>query len=191
MRAKTNTAFDTKFKTKEILEISDYTEIHQHLQKDLKSRALVEPLLQFPNDLVKEIDKENDRLSKKNVVELKDIKQRKALNETKQEDEDLDKLLPDVMDHFNPMAEAEIALLDEEIASAKEAKAKLEQKDSEKEEQLKPSPPTLDMGSSEQPKEAKNKAGDRRTILNEHIQNKEERPQYLKPKGFWNWIKGY
>ena len=191
MRAKTNTAFDTKFKTKEILEISDYTEIHQHLQKDLKSRALVEPLLQFPNDLVKEIDKENDRLSKKNVVELKDIKQRKALNETKQEDEDLDKLLPDVMDHFNPMAEAEIALLDEEIASAKEAKAKLEQKDSEKEEQLKPSPPTLDMGSSEQPKEAENKAGDRRTILNEHIQNKEEPPQYLKPKGFWNWIKGY
>ena len=55
-------------------------------------------------------------------------------------------LLPDVMDHFNPMAEAEIALLDEEIASAKKAKAKLEQKDSEKEEQLKPSPqpPTLD-----------------------------------------------
>jgi hypothetical protein len=190
MRAKTNTAFDTKFKTKEILEISDYTEIHQHLHKDLKSRALVEPLLQFPNDLVKEIDKETDRLSKKNVVELKDIKQRKALNETKQEDQDLDKLLPDVMDHFNPMAEAEIALLDEEIASAKEAKAKLEPKDSESEEQLKPSPPTLDMGSSEQPKDAKNKAGDRRTILNEHLQNKEEPLQYLKPKGFWNWIKG-
>ena len=185
MRTKTNTAFDTKFKIKEVLDISAYTKIHQHLRKDLKNRALVEPLLQFPNDLVKEITEENERLSKENVVELKDVKQQKALDEAKQEDEDLDRLMPDVMDHFNPMAEAEIALLDEEIASAREAKAKVESK----EEQPKPSPqtPTLNMELSEQPAEVKDEAKERRAI----IFQKEEPVEYVKPKGFWNWIKGY
>ena len=185
MRTKTNSAFDTKFEIKEVLDISAYTKIHQHLRKDLKNRALVEPLLQFPNDLVKEITEENERLSKENVVELKDVKQQKALDEAKQEDEDLDRLMPDVMDHFNPMAEAEIALLDEEIASAREAKAKVEPK----EEQPKPSPqpPTLNMELSEQPAEVKDEAKERRAI----IFQKEEPVEYVKPKGFWNWIKGY
>tara|TARA_Y100000385_G_scaffold284055_1_gene341375 strand:+ start:1535 stop:2716 length:1182 start_codon:yes stop_codon:yes gene_type:complete len=185
MRTKTNTAFDTKFEIKEVLDISAYTKIHQHLRKDLKNRALVEPLLQFPNDLVKEITEENERLSKENVVELKDVKQQKALDEAKQEDEDLDRLMPDVMDHFNPMAEAEIALLDEEIASAREAKAKVEPK----EEQPKPSPqpPTLNMELSEQPAEVKDEAKARRA----RVFQKEEPLEYVKPKGFWNWIKGY
>ena len=185
MRTKTNTAFDTKFEIKEVLDISAYTKIHQHLRKDLKNRALVEPLLQFPNDLVKEITEENERLSKENVVELKDVKQQKALDEAKQEDEDLDRLMPDVMDHFNPMAEAEIALLDEEIASAREAKAKV----GSKEEQPKPSPqpPALNMELSEQPAEVKDEAKERRAI----IFQKEEPVEYVKPKGFWNWIKGY
>ncbi|MBT5913977.1 MAG: hypothetical protein HOH59_14320 [Rhodospirillaceae bacterium] len=185
MRTKTNTAFDTKFKIKEVLDISAYTKIHQHLRKDLKNRALVEPLLQFPNDLVKEITEENERLSKENVVELKDVKQQKALDEAKQEDEDLDRLMPDVMDHFNPMAEAEIALLDEEIASAREAKAKVESK----EEQPKPSPqpPALNMELSEQPAEVKDEAKERRA----RVFQKEEPVEYVKPKGFWNWIKGY
>ena len=170
---------------KEVLDISAYTKIHQHLRKDLKNRALVEPLLQFPNDLVKEITEENERLSKENVVELKDVKQQKALDEAKQEDEDLDRLMPDVMDHFNPMAEAEIALLDEEIASAREAKAKV----GSKEEQPKPSPqpPALNMELSEQPAEVKDEAKERRAI----IFQKEEPVEYVKPKGFWNWIKGY
>ena len=185
MRTKTNTAFDTKFEIKEVLDISAYTKIHQHLRKDLKNRALVEPLLQFPNDLVKEITEENERLSKENVVELKDVKQQKALDEAKQEDEDLDRLMPDVMDHFNPMAEAEIALLDEEIASAREAKAKVEPK----EEQPKPSPqpPTLNVELSEQPAEVKDEAKERRA----RVFQKEEPVEYVKPKGFWNWIKGY
>ena len=185
MRTKTNTAFDTKFKIKEVLDISAYTKIHQHLRKDLKNRALVEPLLQFPNDLVKEITEENERLSKENVVELKDVKQQKALDEAKQEDEDLDRLMPDVMDHFNPMAEAEIALLDEEIASAREAKAKV----GSKEEQPKPSPqpPALNMELSEQPAEVKDEAKERRA----RVFQKEEPVEYVKPKGFWNWIKGY
>ena len=185
MRTKTNTAFDTKFKIKEVLDISAYTKIHQHLRKDLKNRALVEPLLQFPNDLVKEITEENERLSKENVVELKDVKQQKALDEAKQEDEDLDRLMPDVMDHFNPMAEAEIALLDEEIASAREAKAKVESK----EEQPKPSPqpPALNMELSAQPAEVKDEAKERRA----RVFQKEEPVEYVKPKGFWNWIKGY
>ena len=185
MRTKTNTAFDTKFEIKEVLDISAYTKIHQHLRKDLKNRALVEPLLQFPNDLVKEITEENERLYKENVVELKDVKQQKALDEAKQEDEDLDRLMPDVMDHFNPMAEAEIALLDEEIASAREAKAKVEPK----EEQPKPSPqpPTLNMELSEQPAEVKDEAKERRA----RVFQKEEPVEYVKPKGFWNWIKGY
>ncbi|MDG1273299.1 MAG: hypothetical protein P8P46_02415 [Alphaproteobacteria bacterium] len=185
MRTKTNTAFDTKFEIKEVLDISAYTKIHQHLRKDLKNRALVEPLLQFPNDLVKEITEENERLYKENVFELKDVKQQKALDEAKQEDEDLDRLMPDVMDHFNPMAEAEIALLDEEIASAREAKAKVEPK----EEQPKPSPqpPTLNMELSEQPAEVKDEAKERRA----RVFQKEEPVEYVKPKGFWNWIKGY
>lgn len=185
MRTKTNTAFDTKFEIKEVLDISAYTKIHQHLRKDLKNRALVEPLLQFPNDLVKEITEENERLSKENVVELKDVKQQKALDEAKQEDEDLDRLMPDVMDHFNPMAEAEIALLDEEIASAREAKAKV----GSKEEQPKPSPqpPALNMELSEQPAEVKDEAKERRA----RVSQKEEPVEYVKPKGFWNWIKGY
>ena len=185
MRTKTNTAFDTKFEIKEVLDISAYTKIHQHLRKDLKNRALVEPLLQFPNDLVKEITEENERLYKENVVELKDVKQQKALDEAKQEDEDLDRLMPDVMDHFNPMAEAEIALLDEEIASAREAKAKVEPK----EEQPKPSPqpPTLNMELSEQPAEEKDEAKERSA----RVFQKEEPVEYVKPKGFWNWIKGY
>ena len=185
MRTKTNTAFDTKFEIKEVLDISAYTKIHQHLRKDLKNRALVEPLLQFPNDLVKEITEENERLYKENVVELKDVKQQKALDEAKQEDEDLDRLMPDVMDHFNPMAEAEIALLDEEIASAREAKAKVEPK----EEQPKPSPqpPTLNLELSEQPAEVKDEAKERRA----RVFQKEEPLEYVKPKGFWNWIKGY
>ena len=181
LRAKTNTAFDTKFETKEVLDISAYTEIHQHLRKDLKRRALEEQLLQFPNDLVKEIAEENDRLSKENVVELKDVKQQKALDEAKQEDEDLDRLLPDVMDHFNPMAEAEIALLDEEIASAREAKAKVEAK----EEQPKPLPPTLDM---DKPIEVEDEAEieARRTRMVEA-----PKAQKKKPRGLIAWLKGY
>jgi hypothetical protein len=89
------------------------------------------------------------------------------------------------MDHFNPMAEAEIALLDEEIASAREAKAKVESK----EEQPKPSPqtPTLNMELSEQPAEVKDEAKERRA----RVFQKEEPVEYVKPKGFWNWIKGY
>jgi hypothetical protein len=173
MRAKASTAFDTKFETKEVLNISAYTEIHQHLRKDLKSRALVEPLIQFPNDLVKEIAKENERLSKENVVELKDVKQQKALDKAKQEDEDLDRLLPDVIDHFNPMAEAEIALLDEEIANAREAKAKVE-------------PPKLDMKLSEQPKEVEDDAETRGA----RVAQKKEAPK-KKPRGLIAWLKGY
>ena len=182
-RSKTNTAFDTKFKTKELLEINDYTEIHQHLREDLKHRALVDPLLQFPNDLVKEIAEETERLSKENVVELKEVKQQKAIDEAKQEDEDLDRLLPDVMDHFNPMAEAEIALLDEEIASAREAKAKVEAK----EEQLSPEPPTLDMDKpTEVEDEAEIEAEARRTRMVEA-----PKAQKKKPRGLIAWLKGY
>ena len=165
-RSKTNTAFDTKFKTKELLEINDYTEIHQHLRADLKHRALVDPLLQFPNDLVKEIAEENDRLSKENVVDLKVVKEEKTLDAAKQEDEDLDALLPDMMDHFNPMAEAEIALLDEKIADAKEAKEALE--------------------AEPEVEDAETIA--RRARIDDHLTARDQ-PKPPKKKGLWSWLK--
>jgi len=172
MRAKTNTAFDTKFKTKELLEISDYTEIHQHLREDLKHRALVDPLLEFPNDLVKEIDEENDRLSKENVVDLKVVKEEKALDEAKQDDEDLDALLPDMMDHFNPMAEAEIALLDEKIADAKEAKETANVETTE-----------------EQPEVEDAETIARRARIDDHLTARDEPKPPKKKGGLWGWLK--
>ena len=40
---------------------------------------------------------------------------------------------------------------------------------------------------SEQPAEVKDEAKERRA----RVFQKEEPVEYVKPKGFWNWIKGY
>ena len=82
------------------------------------------------------------------------------------EDEDLDALLPDMMDHFNPMAEAEIALLDEKIADAKEAKEALE--------------------AEPEVEDAETIA--RRARIDDHLTARDQ-PKPPKKKGLWSWLK--
>lgn len=121
LKTKTAAAFDNKFNTQKILSSHLYKEIHQYLESDLKRRALIEPLIQFPNDLVREIQLENQKLLEENIVDLQLIKTEKTLKKVEENHDNLDDLLPEVLNHFNPMAEAELALLDEEISKARKA----------------------------------------------------------------------
>ena len=121
LKTKTAAAFDNKFNTQKILSSHLYKEIHQYLENDLKRRALIEPLIQFPNDLVREIELENQKVLEENIVDLQLVKTEKNLKRVEENHDNLDDLLPEVLNHFNPMAEAELALLDEEISKARKA----------------------------------------------------------------------
>ena len=121
LQTKTALDFDNKFNTQKILSSPLYEEIHQYLKNDLKRRALIEPLIQFPNDLVREIELENQTLLEENIVDLQLVKTEKTLKRVEENCDNLDDLLPEVLNHFNPMAEAELALLDEEISKARKA----------------------------------------------------------------------
>jgi len=122
-RSQTKTAldFDNKFNTQKILNSHLYEEIHHYLKNDLKRRALIEPLIQFPNDLIREIEIENKKLLEENIVDLQLVKTEKNIKRAEENDDKLQDLLPEVLNHFNPMAEAELALLDEEISKARKA----------------------------------------------------------------------
>ena len=56
-----------------------------------------------------------------NIVDLQLVKTEKNLKRVEENHDNLDDLLPEVLNHFNPMAEAELALLDEEISKARKA----------------------------------------------------------------------
>ena len=122
LQTKTKLAFDKKFNIQEILRSPQYEEIHQYLRNDLQLRASIEPLLALPNDLIKEIQSKRQESSEENIVDLNFVKTQRILRQAEEETNDLDNLLPDVLNHFNPMAEAELALLDEEIARARREK---------------------------------------------------------------------
>ena len=126
LQTKTKLAFDKKFNIQEILRSPQYEEIHQYLRNDLQLRASIEPLLALPNDLIKEIQSKRQGSSEENIVDLNLVKTQKILRQTEEETNDLDDLLPDVLNHFNPMAEAELELLDEEIARARKEKKSVE-----------------------------------------------------------------
>ena len=121
LQTKTALDFDRKFNTQKLLASHLYEEIHQYLKNDLKRRALIEPLIQFPNDLIREIEPQNQRLLEKNIVDLQLVKTEKTIKRVEENDDKLEDLLPEVLTHFNPMAEAELALLDEEISKARKA----------------------------------------------------------------------
>ncbi len=121
LQTKTALDFDNKFNIQKILSSRLYEEIHQYLKNDLKRRALIEPLIQFPNDLIREIELENQKLLEENIVDLQLVKTEKAFKRVENNYDNLDDLLPEVLNHFNPMAEAELALLDEEISKARKA----------------------------------------------------------------------
>jgi prefoldin subunit 5 len=175
--------FFTKFKVIEFLyplphgqHESYHKDLTNRLLSDIKSRASAEPpLVSFPKDLIKAIEEENDRLTKEtaNVVNLKVVKEEKALASAKQDDEDLDALLPDMMDHFNPMAEAEIALLDEKIADAKEAKEALANVET----------------TEEQPEVEDAETIARRARIDEHLTARDEPKPPKKKGGLWGWLK--
>ena len=129
LQTKTKLAFDKKFNIQEILRSPQYEEIHQYLRNDLHLRASIEPLLALPNDLIKEIQSKRQGSSEENIVDLNFVKTQKILRQAKEETNDLDNLLPDVLNHFNPMAEAELALLDEEIARTRKEKKSIENLD--------------------------------------------------------------
>jgi hypothetical protein len=129
LQTKTKLAFDKKFNIQEILRSPQYEEIHQYLRNDLQLRASIEPLLALPNDLIKEIQSKRQGSSEENIVDLNFVKTQKILRQAKEETNDLDNLLPDVLNHFNPMAEAELALLDEEIARTRKEKKSIENLD--------------------------------------------------------------
>ena len=134
LQTKTKLAFDKKFNIQEILRSPQYEEIHQYLRNDLQLRASIEPLLALPNDLIKEIQSKRQGSSEENIVDLNLVKTQKILRQTEEETNDLDDLLPDVLNHFNPMAEAELELLDEEIARARREKKSVENLDAQSEE---------------------------------------------------------
>ena len=56
-----------------------------------------------------------------NIVDLQLVKTEKGFKRVENNYDNLDDLLPEVLNHFNPMAEAELALLDEEISKARKA----------------------------------------------------------------------
>ena len=134
LQTKTKLAFDKKFNIQEILMSPQYEEIHQYLRNDLQLRASIEPLLALPNDLIKEIQSKRQESSEENIVDLNLVKTQKILRQTEEETNDLDDLLPDVLNHFNPMAEAELALLDEEIARARKKKKSVKNLDAQSKE---------------------------------------------------------
>ena len=134
LQTKTKLAFDKKFNIQEILRSPQYEEIHQYLRSDLQLRASIEPLLALPNDLIKEIQSKRQGASEENIVDLNLVKTQKILRQTEEETNDLDDLLPDVLNHFNPMAEAELKLLDEEIARARREKKSVENLDAQSKE---------------------------------------------------------
>ena len=134
LQTKTKLAFDKKFNIQEILRSPQYEEIHQYLRNDLQLRASIEPLLALPNDLIKEIQSKRQGSSEENIVDLNLVKTQKILRQAQEETNDLDDLLPDVLNHFNPMAEAELALLDEEIARARKEKKSVKNLDTQSEE---------------------------------------------------------
>ena len=134
LQTKTKLAFDKKFNIQEILRSPQYEEIHQYLRNDLQLRASIEPLLALPNDLIKEIQSKRQGPSEENIVDLNLVKTQKILRQTEEETNDLDDLLPDVLNHFNPMAEAELELLDEEIARARKEKKSVKNLDTQSEE---------------------------------------------------------
>ena len=134
LQTKTKLAFDKKFNIQEILRSPQYEEIHQYLRNDLQLRASIEPLLALPNDLLKEIQSKRQGSSEENIVDLNLVKTQKILRQTEEETNDLDDLLPDVLNHFNPMAEAELELLDEEIARARKEKKSVKNLDAQSKE---------------------------------------------------------
>ena len=134
LQTKTKLAFDKKFNIQEILRSPQYEEIHQYLRNDLQLRASIEPLLALPNDLIKEIQSKRQGSSEENIVDLNFVKTQKILRQAEEETNDLDNLLPDVLNHFNPMAEAELELLDEEIARARKEKKSVENLDAQSKE---------------------------------------------------------
>ena len=67
-------------------------------------------------------------------MDLNFVKTQKILRQAEEETNDLDNLLPDVLNHFNPMAEAELALLDEEIARARKEKKSVKNLDAQSKE---------------------------------------------------------
>ena len=134
LQTKTKLAFDKKFNIQEILRSPQYEEIHQYLRNDLQLRASIEPLLALPNDLIKEIQSKRQGSSEENIVDLNLVKTQKILRQAEEETNDLDNLLPDVLNHFNPMAEAELELLDEEIARARKEKKSVKNLDTQSEE---------------------------------------------------------
>ena len=134
LQTKTKLAFDKKFNIQEILRSPQYEEIHQYLRNDLQLRASIEPLLALPNDLLKEIQSKRQGSSEENIVDLNLVKTQKILRQAEEETNDLDNLLPDVLNHFNPMAEAELELLDEEIARARKEKKSVKNLDTQSEE---------------------------------------------------------
>lgn len=131
LQIKTKLAFDKKFNIQKILSTRQYEEIHQYIREDLQLRASKEPLLEFPNDLIKEIQSKRQESSQENIVDLNFVKTQKILRQAEEETNDLDNLLPDVLNHFNPMAEAELTLLDEEIARARKEKKSVENLDAQ------------------------------------------------------------
>ena len=134
LQTKTKLAFDKKFNIQEILRSPQYEEIHQYLRNDLQLRASIEPPLALPNDLLKEIQSKRQGSSEENIVDLNLVKTQKILRQTEEETNDLDDLLPDVLNHFNPMAEAELELLDEEIARARKEKKSVKNLDAQSKE---------------------------------------------------------
>ena len=134
LQTKTKLAFDKKFNIQEILRSPQYEEIHQYLRNDLQLRASIDPLLALPNDLIKEIQSKRQGSSEENIVDLNFVKTQKIVRQAEEETNDLDNLLPDVLNHFNPMAEAELELLDEEIARARREKKSVENLDAQSKE---------------------------------------------------------
>ena len=134
LQTKTKLAFDKKFNIQEILRSPQYEEIHQYLRNDLQLRASIEPLLALPNDLIKEIQSKRQGSSEENIVDLNFVKTQRILRQAEEETNDLDNLLPDVLNHFNPMAEAELEVLDEEIARARKEKKSVKNLDTPSEE---------------------------------------------------------
>jgi hypothetical protein len=78
-----------------------------------------------------------------------------------------------MMDHFNPMAEAEIALLDEKIADAKEAKEALANVET----------------TEEQPEVEDAETIARRARIDDHLTARDEPKPPKKKGGLWGWLK--
>ena len=117
-----------------------------------------------------------EALPKANVVALKTAKEDKAIKEAEQEvREDIDDAtLEAVMDHFDPMNSAEMALLDEEIEANKKAK------DISPEPQSNPS----EEEDKQSPEEAKAKEERRDNITSKP----EPAPVKKKRGGFFGWL---